>query len=49
MGANYVAHGQPQLGMAGDGKSSMTTTATVVGTAYYCPSSARVPENAMLV
>ncbi len=49
LGANYVTHGQPQLGMAGDKESTSTTTATVVGSAYNCPSDAAVPDNAISV
>ncbi len=45
MGANYVTHGQPQLGVAGDGESTATTTATVVGSAYDCPAGATAPDN----
>ncbi len=44
MGANYVSYGQPQLGTSGTSEHVTTTTATVVGTAYSCPTGADTPE-----
>ncbi|HMR81202.1 MAG TPA: DUF4156 domain-containing protein [Polyangiaceae bacterium] len=49
LGANYVTHGQPQLGVAGDQDSTSNTSATVVGSAYNCPSDAAVPDDAISV
>lgn len=36
MGANYIQHDSPQMGIAGNKDGVATTTATVSGTAYYC-------------
>jgi hypothetical protein len=36
LGANYVQHDSPQLGVAGGKNGTSTTTATVNGTAYFC-------------
>jgi hypothetical protein len=36
LGANYIQHDTPQLGVAGSNGSTTTSTATVSGTAYAC-------------
>jgi hypothetical protein len=41
LGANYIQHDSPQLGVAGGDGGSTTSTATVSGTAYLCSDEAR--------
>jgi hypothetical protein len=36
LGANFVQHDTPQMGVSGDNKGTNTTTATVSGNAYFC-------------
>jgi hypothetical protein len=36
LGANYIQHDSPQLGVSGSNGSTTTSTATVSGTAYKC-------------
>jgi hypothetical protein len=36
LGANYIKHDPPQLGVAGGGGSTATSTATISGSAYRC-------------
>ncbi len=36
MGANYIQHDTPQMGVAGDQNGTTTSTVTISGTAYHC-------------
>ena len=36
LGANFVQHDTPQMGVSGDNNGTNTTTATVSGNAYFC-------------